>query len=361
MVSANNAFAINGAGRIGRCIFWAYMALCKEKRALFQLKAINDPHDAQTLLHLLKYDSIYGRFSGNISLLDEQTLLVDGHKIALISERNPRLIDWGRLDIDVVLECTGRLKSRYDLMGHIESGAKHVIVSAPSEGVDETVVLGCNDLCFDFSQTLISIGSCTTNALAPVLKMIDTYSPIESGFLTTIHAYTNDQNLVDNHHGDLRRARNANLSIIPTKTGAAKAIGEVMGHLAGKIHGYALRVPVSQVSAIEVVLNVKDALDLRQWQTYLDHEVQERQGQFVGISYDPLVSIDFTKTTQSAIIDMSLFSCSQKNIKLLAWYDNEWAFSHRMLDVCLQVLQTGKNVSAMKKVGLQLDLHDQVT
>ena len=328
--------AINGAGRIGRLIARAYFAYPKLYPSL-TLRAINDPHDPKALVHLLTYDSTHGRFQGPITLENNSTMTMHSTPIHLSQSRDPKCLPWQELGIDVVFECTGKLKTRALAAGHLEAGARQVILSCPSPDADATVVLGANDHNLSLQTPVLSIGSCTTNALAPLLACVDRHNPIKHGFMTTIHAYTSDQALLDRHHSDLRRARSAQFSIIPTKTGAANAIGQVLKHLDGKLQGYALRVPTANVSALEVQLTLENAIDREK---LIEHLINSaKQSPVLDITTEPLVSIDFNQNPASCIIDLSYLQCTDNTVKILAWYDNEWAYAARMLDTAQRLYQ----------------------
>ena len=352
MASKHYRFAINGAGRIGRCVFRAFY----QYRSHFpniELVAINDPHDANQLRHLLTYDSVHGRFDKSLTVNSDQSKLsVDGTEIALRASREPNSLDWGSLGVDVVVECTGRLKTRQACESHLQAGASKVLISAPSPDADATIVLGANESCYHPSQSVLSIGSCTTNALAPILQQIQQKNPIEHGFITTIHAYTNDQSLVDRHHSDLRRARAANLSIIPTKTGAAKAIGQVMPELSGRLQGYALRVPTANVSALELNLKLASSATTEEILTWFKPTLGPSGLPVLALTNEPLVSIDFNQHPASSVIDTTYLACESDHLKLLAWYDNEWAYALRLLD--MMVLMQLRSNHPVQKTTLEL-------
>lgn len=341
-------FAINGQGRIGRALVRAYFQH-KSHYPHLTLKAINDPHDPNALVHLLKYDSVHGCMQDSIHLQDPHTLIVNNTPIALYQSRDPKRLPWSSLGIHTVLECTGALKTKALASGHLDAGAEQVILSCPSSDADATVVLGANDHRIKTPAPILSIGSCTTNALAPILAYIDQDNPIQHGFMTTIHAYTNDQSLVDKHHSDLRRARAAQHSIIPTKTGAAKAIGQVLPHLEGKLQGYALRVPTSNVSALEITLTLEKPVDQSLWIERLRKHCQLQPKGVLSITEEPLVSVDFNQHPASAIIDLSTVQTYGYSLKLLAWYDNEWAYALRLLDTAA-LLQRTLQISATETV-----------
>ena len=325
-------FAISGAGRIGRAVYRAY----HENRARFKdlkLVGINDPHDFDTLVHLLKYDSVHGRAPFEMHLdRDKSCLSVGAESVQLLASRDPSALPWRTLRVDCVLECTGRYKDYAGLHQHIQAGCRRVILSAPAKGaVDATVVLGANDDSLSEKHQILSIGSCTTNALAPLLKIMHDLVGVQNCFFTTVHAYTKDQNLVDAHHSDLRRSRAAGQSIIPTKTGAAQTTALVVPALAGKISGYALRVPTANVSLLDVVLECAQEMTLQQVQAMLVQAAETSA--VVDVTFEPLVSCDFNHSIHSAVIDLTQTQVNGKTIRLVAWYDNEWAYAMRMLDV----------------------------
>lgn len=326
--------AINGAGRIGRLVLRAYF----ENRARFpdlELIAINDPHEIDTLIHLLRYDSVHGPFHAPIDY-DGRCLVVAGTSIELRASRDPSALDWGALGVDYVLECTGCFKNKEDLTKHIDSGAKRVVLASPGgEGV-ATCVLGVNEHVLPDLPEVYSIGSCTTNAIAPVLQIMHDQFGVEEGFMTTVHAYTNDQCLVDSHHKDLRRARAACGSIIPTKTGAADGIGKVIPSLEGKLKGYALRVPTANVSVVDLALRVRTLPSKELLKKHLIQAASVDKKGILAVSDALLVSCDFNHHIASAVVDMTLLDVVGEMIKLVIWYDNEWGFANRLLDVVQQ-------------------------
>ncbi len=324
--------AINGLGRIGRCVARAIFE--DKKYSNIELVAINGSADAQTQKHLLKYDSIHGRFSKTVEE-SENFLIIDGKKVQLLNERDPKKLPWKELKIDLVFECTGAFTKHDEAFWHINSGAKKVIISAPAkEDSVKTIVFGVNDETLNSDDKVISIGSCTTNCLAPIAKALNDSIGIEKGFMTTIHAYTNDQNIVDNSHKDLRRARACAMSIIPTSTGAAKAIGLVLPELKGKLDGGAVRVPTANVSMVELNFIAKKDTDISQINEAVKKAANEKMKNVLQVVEEHLVSIDFNHTNFSSYFDATQTKVIGKNlVKVVSWYDNEWAFSLRMLDV----------------------------
>ena len=323
--------AINGYGRIGRNILRAHYE--GGKKHDIQLVAVNDLGDANTNAHLTKYDTAHGKFPGTVAV-DGDYLVVNGDKIRVCAERDPAKLPWKELGVDVVLECTGLFTSKAKCSAHITAGAKKVIVSAPGDkDVDATIVYGVNDSVLKGSHTVISNASCTTNCLAPLVKALHDRIGVVNGLMTTIHAYTNDQVLTDVFHKDLRRARSATMSMIPTKTGAAAAVGLVLPELNGKLDGFAMRVPTINVSVVDLVFVAKRATTVEE----VNKAVKEAsEGALKGIleyTKEPLVSIDFNHNPASSIFDASLTKVSEGTlVKVCSWYDNEWGFSNRMLD-----------------------------
>lgn len=321
--------AINGFGRIGRMVFRQAV-----KESAFEIVAINASYPSETLAHLIKYDTVHGKFNGTVEAFEDY-LLVDGKMIQLLNNRNPQELPWDTMGVDVVIEATGKFNSKEKAILHLEAGAKKVILTAPGKNEDVTIVVGVNDEQLDLSKhDVISNASCTTNCLAPVVKVLDEQFGIENGLMTTVHAYTNDQKNLDNPHKDLRRARACAQSIIPTTTGAAKALAKVLPHLSGKLHGMALRVPTPNVSLVDLVVDVKRDVTVEQIN---DAFFAASQGSMKGIiefCEEPLVSVDFNTNTHSAIIDgLSTMVMGTRKVKVLAWYDNEWGYSRRVVDL----------------------------
>lgn len=317
---------INGLGRIGRCLM---RALVEHPRAGIELVAVNGPATVEQHLHLLKYDSVHGRFRGDITA-EGENLVVNGKRIALYPHREPEAIDWSAHQVDIVLECSGKFTKKAEAARHLRGSVKKVLISAPSEDADATIVFGVNNQALKASDTIISVGSCTTNCLAPIAKVLDDHFGIETGFMTTIHAYTGDQNLVDGSHKDPRRARAAALSMIPTSTGAAKALGLVLPQLAGKLDGVAIRVPTPNVSMVDLCFTSRKPLS----KDAINAAMQAASGEVLAYCDEPLVSIDFTHHPASSIFDATGTKVLGDRFgRVAAWYDNEWGFSLRMLDV----------------------------
>jgi len=331
--------AINGYGRIGRNILRALY----ESNAHNDIKivAINDLGNIETNAHLTQYDTTHGRFNADVNV-EGNCLVVNGDAIALSAERNPANCPWGDLDIDVVFECTGFFATAEKARAHIEAGAKKVIISAPGgKEVDATIVYGVNHDILKSSHTIISNASCTTNCLAPVAKVLHDAIGIEQGLMTTIHAYTNDQVLVDSHHSDIRRARAAAHSMIPTKTGAAAAVGMVLPELNGKLDGFAMRVPTLNVSVVDLTFTAARETSVDEVNQFIKTAANGALSEVLAYNDLPLVSIDFNHNPASSIFDASETKVMGKLVKILSWYDNEWGFSNRMLDVA-RVLMNAK-------------------
>jgi glyceraldehyde 3-phosphate dehydrogenase len=322
--------AINGYGRIGRNVLRALYESNRDQD--IKIVAINDLAPANVNAHLTQYDSVHGKFSKKV-VQAEQTLIIDNDEIALLQERNPAMLPWGDLAVDVVLECTGLFTKRSDAAMHIEAGAKRVIVSAPGKDMDATVVHGVNSEVINEQSIIISNASCTTNCLAPIAKALNDAIGIEQGSMTTIHAYTNDQNLSDVYHSDLYRARSATQSMIPTATGAAKAVGLVLPELAGKLDGMAVRVPTINVSLVDLTFVANRATSAEEVNEVVKAAASEGlMAEVLEYNEAPLVSIDFNHNPASSVFDSTQTKVQGKLVKVMAWYDNEWGFSNRMLD-----------------------------
>ncbi|PFE03673.1 glyceraldehyde-3-phosphate dehydrogenase [Bacillus cereus] len=321
--------AINGFGRIGRMVFRQAI-----KESAFEIVAINASYPSETLAHLIKYDTVHGKFDGTVEAFEDH-LLVDGKMIRLLNNRDPKELPWKDLGVEVVIEATGKFNAKEKAILHVEAGAKKVILTAPGKNEDITVVVGVNEEQLDITKhTVISNASCTTNCLAPVVKVLDEQFGIENGLMTTVHAYTNDQKNIDNPHKDLRRARACGQSIIPTTTGAAKALAKVLPHLNGKLHGMALRVPTPNVSLVDLVVDVKRDVTVEEINEAFKTVANGALKGIVEFSEEPLVSIDFNTNTHSAIIDgLSTMVMGERKVKVLAWYDNEWGYSRRVVDL----------------------------
>ena len=330
--------AINGFGRIGRNITRALYASPLSEQ--IQLVAINDLSSIESNAHLLQFDSVHDRFDADVAVSDDGFLLINGDRIQVCAERNPADLPWAQLGVDVVLECTGFFASKEKASTHLTAGAKKVLISAPAgKEVDATIVYGVNQDVLTASDTIVSNASCTTNCLAPLVKPLNDALGVENGLMVTIHAYTNDQNVTDSAHSDLRRARSATQSMIPTKTGAAAAVGLVLPELAGKLDGYAMRVPTINVSVVDLTFNAREATTVEQVN---DIVRQASEGPLKGIlQYNdlPLVSIDFNHNPASSVFDATQTRVIDRLVKVVSWYDNEWGFSNRMLDTALAMMQ----------------------
>ena len=321
---------INGLGRIGRSIV---RAMYESESKDFELVAGNDLGPIEGHVHLLKYDSVHGKFHGNVSA-SGQNLVINGKEVRIFTQRDPKLIPWGEMGVDVVIESTGIFATRDKAAQHLAGGAKKVLISAPAEGADSTIVYGINNAMLKKEHQVISTGSCTTNALAQVAKVMNDTVGIEAGFMTTIHSYTGDQCLVDSFHKDLRRARAAALSMIPTSTGAAKTIGIILPELKGKLDGVSIRVPTPDVSLVDLCFTAGRDTTKDELNAALKAAASGALKGILGVSDEPLVSIDYTHTTESSIADLSgTFVTNKRFCRVASWYDNEWAFSNRMLDV----------------------------
>ncbi|MCQ6281837.1 glyceraldehyde-3-phosphate dehydrogenase [Bacillus sp. EB600] len=336
--------AINGFGRIGRLVF--RKAILDET---LDVVAINASYPAETLAHLIKYDTIHGKFEGDVIPAD-QALIVNGHRIQLLNSRDPQYLPWGQLDIDIVVEATGKFNSREKAALHLEAGSKKVILTAPGKNEDVTLVMGVNEHSLEIDKHfIISNSSCTTNCLAPVVKVLDEQFGIENGLMTTVHSYTNDQKNLDNPHKDLRRARACGQSIIPTTTGAAKSLSLVMPKLKGKIHGIALRVPTPNVSLVDLVVDLKRDVTVEDINNAFRFAAMGSLEGILEYTIEPLVSIDFNSNSHSAIIDgLSTMVIGERKVKVLAWYDNEWGYSNRVVELVRFVAEEMGIISQIK-------------
>ena len=319
---------INGMGRIGRMIV---RSIIENKNKNIEIKYINNRTNSETCSSLLKYDSIHGKFNAQIDF-DENHIIINKNKILFGQETNLNDINWNKYGVDYVLECTGKFNSKEKLLTHINNGAKRVIVSAPCKDADKTIVYGVNETELKKEDKIISAASCTTNCLAPMAQVLNENFEIEKGFMTTIHSFTSDQRILDNSHKDPRRARSASQSIVPTSTGASKAIGEIIPSLKGKLEGVAMRVPTPNVSLIELVFCTKKDITIDK--INLAFQNFSKKNKILETTKEKLVSIDFNHNPASSIVDESLTKVVSKNMgKISAWYDNEWGFSNRMCDI----------------------------
>ncbi|MDC0396651.1 type I glyceraldehyde-3-phosphate dehydrogenase [Candidatus Pelagibacter sp.] len=325
---------INGMGRIGRMVI---RAIIENKNKNIKIKHINNRSDLAASCGLIKYDSVHGKFNADLDF-DENHLIINKDKITFTQESKLEDIKWKKFDVDYVFECTGKFNSKEKLIAHINNGAKKVIVSAPCKNADKTIVFGVNEDVLTKNDQIISAASCTTNCLAPVANVLHKSFEIEKGFMTTIHAFTSDQRILDNSHKDPRRARSASQSIVPTSTGASKAIGEIIPSLKGKLEGVAMRVPTPNVSLVELVFCTKKEIDKDKINEAFKEASNNQFKKVLEITSEKLVSIDFNHNSASAILDSSLTSVVGGNMgKISAWYDNEWGFSNRMCDIAEHV------------------------
>ena len=321
---------INGMGRIGRMIV---RAIIENNNQNIEIKHINNRTNSEACSALLKYDSIHGKFNAEIGF-DKDHLIINKKKISFGQETDLSNINWKKFGVDYVFECTGKFNSKDKLIPHIDNGAKKVIVSAPCKGADKTIVFGVNETELKKNDNIISAASCTTNCLAPVANVLNENFQIEKGFMTTIHAFTSDQRILDNSHKDPRRARSASQSIVPTSTGASKAIGEIIPALKGKLEGVAMRVPTPNVSLVELVFCTKKDLSVEKINSVFQNFCKKQKNNVIEITQEKLVSIDFNHNPASSIVDASLTNVVGKNMgKISVWYDNEWGFSNRMCDI----------------------------
>ena len=321
---------INGLGRIGRMVI---RSIVENNNKNLEIKHINNRTDLKNSSQLLKYDSIHGKFNADIKF-NEKNLFINNKKISYSRETELDKINWKKNSVDIVLECTGKYNSKEKSFQHIKNGAKKVIVSAPCKNADKTIVYGVNHKSINKNDLVISAASCTTNCLAPIAYVLNKEFRIEKGFMTTIHSYTTDQRLLDNSHKDPRRARSAGQSIVPTSTGASKALGEIIPELKGKIEGLAMRVPTPNVSLVDLVFNSKKKLSINKINDSFKKASKKNLKNILGTNEEKLVSIDFNHNSNSAIVDLSLTNVvGDKMGKVSAWYDNEWGFASRMCDL----------------------------
>ncbi len=321
---------INGMGRIGRMVV---RSIVESKDKNLKINHINNRSNSEATSKLLKYDSIHGKLNADLDF-EPNHLIINKNKITFSQEAKIEDINWKKYDVDYVFECTGKFNSKEKLLAHIKNGAKKVIVSAPCKNADKTIVFGVNENIITKEDKIISAASCTTNCLAAVISVLDENFVIEKGFMTTIHAFTSDQRILDNSHKDPRRARSASLSIVPTSTGASKAIGEIIPNFKGKLEGVAMRVPTPNVSLVELVFCTKKDINLKKINDAFEKASKNKLKNILEVTYEKLVSIDFNHHPASAIVDASLTNVVGSNMgKISAWYDNEWGFSNRMCDI----------------------------
>ncbi len=320
---------INGLGRIGRCII---RAICEYDVAGIDIVAANTSQTTDYYARLLQYDSVHGKFTGDVKIQNGD-IAIGRHLIKMSHQKDPQTIPWGKLGVDIVFECTGKFKSHKEASKHIAAGAKKVLISAPSDDADATIVYGVNNNALLSDHDIISVGSCTTNAIAPLAKVLNDEIGIKEGYLTTIHSFTNDQRILDNSHKDPRRARASSLSMIPTSTGAAKAIGVVLPELSGRLSGSAIRVPVPNVSLIDFTFNASKKCSVDEVNAIIEKVVHGKMKGVIDFARDELVSIDFNHTPHSTVFDPYETKVINNMIRILSWYDNEWGYSNRMVDV----------------------------
>ncbi|TVY09411.1 type I glyceraldehyde-3-phosphate dehydrogenase [Paenibacillus cremeus] len=321
---------ISGMGRIGRLLV---RAIFSKQEPLLPLKAINCIYPVETVAHLLKYDTVHGRWDADIAVRDGQ-LILNGHCIQVTFERQPERIPWSELGVELVIDATGQFNDRQGALRHIQAGAARVLITAPGQAMDLTVVMGVNDHAYDPAQhRLVSAASCTTNCVAPVLHLLDRAFQVQSGWITTVHSYTSDQNHLDNPHKDLRRARACTESIVPTTTGFGKALTDVLPHLAPHVQGLSLRVPTQDVSLADLTVKVSRETTVEEVRTMFRSAAEGSMGAYVGYTEEPLVSADYIGCAQSAVVDGISMMVMGSEIKVLAWYDNEWAYASRVVEL----------------------------
>ena len=330
--------AINGYGRIGRNVLRAIYEY--NRRDEIQIVALNDLGDSQTNAHLTRYDTAHGHFNADVSV-DGNDLIVNGDRVRVLAERDPTQLPWGEMGVDVVMECTGVFNSKEKASAHLQAGARKVLISAPAGKDLPTIVYGVNHSKLTAEDTVVSNASCTTNCLAPLVKPLNDAIGLETGLMTTIHAYTNDQVLTDVFHKDLRRARSATMSQIPTKTGAAAAVGLVLPELDGKLDGFAMRVPTINVSVVDLSFIAGRETTVEEVNSIVKQASDAELKGILGYNTEPLVSIDFNHNPHSSVFDATLTKASGKLVKVLSWYDNEWGFSNRMIDTATVLAKLG--------------------
>lgn len=328
---------INGFGRIGRLVLRRAKEIAPTAGGI-DFIGINDITDAKTLAHLLKYDSVHGKFPGTIEV-DQNTLIVNGDHIAVTAEKDPSKLPWGKLGADIVIESTGKFADRAGCQKHIEAGAKKVILTVPPKGepLDKMVVLGVNDSDLTAADKLVSNASCTTNCLAPMVKVLHDAFGIEQGFMTTVHSYTNDQHLLDAPHKDLRRARAAGINLVPTTTGAARAIGQIIPELKGKIDGVSLRIPTPSGSITDFVAQIKRVATVHEVNAAFNTAAEGAMKNILAYTEDPIVTTDIVGDTHSCIFDSELTMAIGRTVKVFGWYDNEWGYSCRVVDLIVKL------------------------
>jgi len=330
---------LNGMGRIGRTLLREYLKYYQTDKSTIEIVAVNNPGDLDTYIHLLKYDSVHGKLPGLAKINDSKDSFQLGTQtINFFTQPNPELIPWDKVGAQIIIDATGRFRDIDSLSKHLRPSVKKVIMCAPGKKLHGTFVYGINHTTFDpIKHHVISNASCTTNCLAPVAQILDEQLGIETGFMTTVHAYTNDQNILDNSHEDWRRARAAQLSMIPTSTGAAKALGEVLPNLAGKLDGFAVRVPTPDVSLVDLTVTVKKSISKQELNSIFKQASENQLKNILGYTEEELVSVDFLGSRESSILDSKLTKVIGNTVKVVAWYDNEVGFSNRVLDLASYV------------------------
>ncbi len=322
---------VSGMGRIGRLVI---RIICSNPQSGYQLKVINSTYPAETIAHLLKYDTVHGKWDAKIEVPDENHIVINGQTIQMTYEREPANIGWDRYGVDLVVDATGKFNSREGASKHLAAGASNVLITAPGKQMDLTVVMGVNHHLYDPKKhKLVSAASCTTNCLSPVLHVLDQAFKVQAGWMTTVHAYTSDQNHLDNPHKDLRRARACTESIVPTTTGVGKALADVLPHLASRIQGMSLRVPTQDVSVIDLTVTVAERAALEEVKNALKKASEGPMAPYLGYCEEPLVSSDFIGNSKSAVVDALSVMAMGDQIKVLAWYDNEWAYASRVVEL----------------------------
>lgn len=341
--------AISGMGRIGRLLV---RSMFEEGRPYRELKAINSIYPVETVAHLLQYDSVHGRWNAAIDVRDGH-LVINGHAVSVVYMREPRNLPWGELGVSLVVDATGKFNNREGAMQHLEAGATQVIITAPGNDMDLTVVMGVNDgMYVPGKHRLLSAASCTTNCLSPILAILDRSLQVERGWMTTVHAFTSDQNHLDNPHKDLRRARACTQSIVPTTTGVGKAIADVLPHLAPRIQGISLRVPTQDVSLVDLTVTVSKETSAEEVRSLFRQAAAGDFSRYVEYCEAPLVSVDFVGNNKSAIVDGLSILASGREVKVLAWYDNEWGYASRVVDLVQLVSDTNAAEREVKPVTI---------
>lgn len=336
---------ISGMGRIGRLVV---RQICSEQRQTYSLKSINCVYPVETIAHLLKYDTVHGRWDADISVRDGK-LVINGHEIQITYERDPAQIAWKRLGVDLVVDASGKFNDREGASKHLAAGASHVLITAPGKQMDLTVVMGVNDHKYDPREhRLVSAASCTTNCLSPVLMILDEAFGVQTGWMTTVHSFTSDQNHLDNPHKDLRRARACTESIVPTTTGVGKALAGVLPHLAPHIQGISLRVPTQDVSLVDLTVKVSRCASLEEVKSVFRTAAEGKLSPYLGYTDEPLVSADYIGCSQSAVVDGPSIMVMGDQIKVLAWYDNEWAYACRVSELVQLITERMEEVWKMQ-------------